>query len=141
MILRALGRMIVVPLAFVLASLSAMLVLLTLGQEHLTRALYGRDGFDAFEVLLVVFRQGIVLASAASILPALLVAIVGEVARIRSLLFYVLGGGAAMAAIPLLARLGQSAPAAAPNPIVWQVFATAGFVGGLVYWALAGRRA
>jgi hypothetical protein len=28
-----------------------------------------------------------------------------------------------------------------PDPIVWQVFATAGFAGGFVYWLIAGRNA
>ena len=33
--------------------------------------------------------------------------IVGEVARIRGAIYYVVGGGAALAVVPLLTRLGQ----------------------------------
>ena len=64
------------------------------------------------------------------------------VARIRSLIYYVVGGGLALAAVPLLARYGQGGTAMPdPDQLVWQVFATAGFAGGFVYWLLAGRNA
>jgi len=53
----------------------------------------------------------------------------------------VAGGGAALAAVPLLARVQQSGAFAMPEHTVWQVFATAGFAGGLVYWLIAGRNA
>jgi hypothetical protein len=49
------------------------------------------------------------------------------------------GGGAASAAIPLLARLDVAGTL--PQATVWQLFATAGFAAGLVYWLLAGRNA
>ena len=74
-------------------------------------------------------------------MPALLLVIIGEVARIRGALYYVIGGGAALAVVPLLARLGQPARVLELSPVVWQVLATAGFAGGFVYWLLAGRRA
>ena len=67
--------------------------------------------------------------------------IVGEIARIRSLVYYVAGGGVALAAIPLLARSASGAPSPRPSTLVWQVFATAGFAGGFVYWLIAGRNA
>jgi hypothetical protein len=67
--------------------------------------------------------------------------IVGEVARIRLWLYYVIGGGLALAAIPLLARINASGVGTLSEATVWQVFATAGFAGGLVYWIIAGRNA
>jgi hypothetical protein len=67
--------------------------------------------------------------------------VIGEVARIRSIAYYVVGGGIALAAIPLLARYGQGGTIASPDAIVWQVFATAGFAAGFVYWLIAGRNA
>ena len=85
--------------------------------------------------------QGLALLAGLSILPALLVIFVGEIARIRSAVFYVAGGGAALAAVPLLARVQQSGTLVLPEHAVWQVFATAGFVGGFVYWLIAGRNA
>ena len=136
-----LGRMILVPLAFVIGAIAALFVLLSLGYERIVQATTGSE-VDGFEVLFDLFGHGIVLASGLTILPALALVIVGEVARIRSALYYVLGGGAALAAIPLLARFGQQASSSGGSSLaVWQVFATAGFAGGFVYWLLAGRRA
>lgn len=139
--MRLLGRVILVPLAFLVSAFTAIAVLLTLGSERLTHAMHGRSGDAAVEAVFELMRGGIALLGAATLVPALLVVIAGEVARIRSAYYYVLGGGVALAAIPLIARIGQAGPGAMPASSLWQVFATAGFLGGLVYWALAGRRA
>ena len=56
--------------------------------------------------------------------PALAVVIVGEVARIRSWLYYIIGGGLALAAIPLLSRINSSGVGTLSDATVWQVFAT-----------------
>ena len=68
-------------------------------------------------------------------------AIAGEALRIRSWMYYVLAGGAAIAAIPVLAapRSGELPPLPAGQYMT--IFAAAGFVGGFVYWLLAGRNA
>ncbi len=139
---RAVGRIIVVPLAFLLAAAAAVFIVATLGLEQLTRALHAttNEG-DQLASVLDVLWQGTLIASGATIIPALAVVIIGEVARIRSWLYYMAGGGAALAAIPLLARLQATDSSALPPAIVWQVFATAGFAAGLVYWLLAGRNA
>lgn len=139
---RALGRLIVVPLSFLVAAAASAFVLVTLGLERITQAASRGSGGDLgnVEVLLELVWQGGVLLSGLTILPALTVAIVGEVARIRSSVYYIAGGGFALAAIPLIARAGVGSDGL-PPAVVWQVFATAGFVGGLVYWLLAGRRA
>jgi hypothetical protein len=133
-----LARLIVVPLSFVLAAAAALFVLVTLGLERITQAAkQGASGdLGHLEVLFDLVWQGGLLASGATILPALAVVVIGEVARIRSSVYYIVGGGLALAVIPLLARSGALPPA-----MVWQVFATAGFVGGWIYWLLAGRRA
>jgi hypothetical protein len=112
---------------------------LSLGQERVTQALHVRQGDgDAIGVLFYLVRDAYLLISGLSILPALLLVIVGEIAHIRSPLYYVVGGGLALAAMPLIARIGQGEM---PADVVWQVFATAGFAGGFVYWLIAGRRA
>ena len=67
--------------------------------------------------------------------------IIGEIARIRGALYYVLGGGATLAIVPWLARINQPVAAMDVSHLVWQVLATAGFAGGFAYWLLAGRRA
>jgi hypothetical protein len=142
-----LGRMIVVPIAFAVSAAAALFVLVTLGLERITQALHlpGSEGMDSAAGLFDFLRQAHLLASGLTVLPALAVILIGEVARIRSALYYVVGGGAALAAIPLLAHIGPThaseLPATGVWTGVWQVFATAGFAGGLVYWLLAGRRA
>ena len=143
MILRLIWRVIVVAFAVLVAIGIAGTVLVSLGFERVTQAMHSRDVIvsnidGAADGLFAIIR----LVSAMTVLPALALIIVGEVARIRSALYYVIGGGAAMVAIPLLARVGQFGGAnGGPSLLVWQVFATAGFAGGLAYWLLAGRRA
>jgi hypothetical protein len=141
--LRFVGRLIMVPLGFLLAILAALGVLFTLGVERITHALKGTQ-FDETGIDLVFsMLHGFVgLAGVATIVPALLIVIIGEVVRIRSWLYYVLGGGAALAVLPLLASAGTLGSGGIANPgAVWPVFATAGFAGGLTYWLLAGRNA
>ena len=142
MILHAIGRLIVVPLAFVLGAGVALAILLTLGLEVTTHAFAGRepDG-DMIEAFFRLAHGVVSLAAVATVVPALLVVIDGEVARIRSGLYYVLGGGLALAALPLMAKLGGNVGGDMASARVWTVFATAGFAGGLVYWLIAGRRA
>ena len=143
MILRSIWRVFVVSFAVLVAMGIAGAVLVSLGLERITQAVLSRDVIAAnidgtVDGVFAVLR----LLSAMTVLPALALVIIGEVARIRSALYYVIGGGAAMVAIPLLARMGQvGGMAGGPSLLVWQVFATAGFAGGLAYWLLAGRRA
>lgn len=134
-----LGRIIVVPLAFVIAAGVSLTVLLSLGYERAVHALSGSDVPERIDVVFDMIGRGLLIASAMTILPAIGVAIVGEVARIRSALFYILGGGASLAVVPLVARFGQAPDSVAGT--LWPIFATAGFAGGLVYWMLAGRKA
>jgi hypothetical protein len=81
------------------------------------------------------------VAPALTLAPAVLAVVVGEVARIRSLLYYVLAGGAAAAIMPLIATRTEAAETATYNAPYFSIMATAGFAAGLVYWLLAGRRA
>ncbi len=142
MVLRIVGRIIVVAFAFFLATLAAGFVLFTLGLERVTGELHrlGPDN-DTISTSLSMMDQGLALVAGVSIIPALLVIFTGEIARIRSLIYYLAGGGLALAAVPLLARVQQSGGFVMPEHAVWQVFATAGFAGGFVYWLIAGRNA
>jgi len=141
MVLSTIGRMIWVPIAFLIATAAALLVLVTLGLETFTHAVHNLDQDGTIDAAFDFVWQGSALASGVTILPALAVAIVGEVARIRSWLYYMVGGGAALAAIPLLAHIDPADMTNLALPSLWHVFATAGFAGGLVYWLLAGRNA
>jgi hypothetical protein len=137
--MRTIGRLIVVPLAFLIAAAAAGFVLFTLGLEKITHALHGTEvGAQTVEY---AFDMGTLILSGLTIIPSLAVIILGEVARIRSWLYYMIGGGFALAALPLLGRLNDASLGAMPDAAVWQVLATAGFVGGLVYWLIAGRNA
>jgi hypothetical protein len=139
MVARLLGRLILIPLGFVCAAIAAVAVLATLGLERATHAVHGRE-FPVDQIIgIASFAHG--LAAAATVVPALLVILVGEVARIRSWVYWIAGGGVALAVLPLLAPTGEFHQDAAQIGVIWQVLATAGFAGGFVYWLIAGRRA
>ena len=147
MILSTLGRLVWVPIAFVMSAAGTAFFLVMIAKERIFEAMSGR-GPESVSLMAMfdLLMQGRMLLSGLTVIPAVLVVIVGEVARIRSSLYYIVGGGLALAAVPLLARYGQAAPGASlqsliPPALVWQVFATAGFLGGWVYWFLAGRNA
>lgn len=82
------------------------------------------------------------IAPALTLAPAIIAVLVGELARIRSPLYYLIAGGAAAAAMPLITGAAteatQNATYATPY---FSIMATAGFAAGLVYWLIAGRRA
>ena len=147
MILSTLGRLFWVPIAFVMTAIGTAFFLVMIAKERVFDAMAGRGPDSGSLVgILDLMMEGRMLLSGLTVIPAILVVIVGEVARIRSSQYYIVGGGLALAAVPLLARYGQAGPDASlqsliPPTLVWQVFATAGFLGGWVYWMLAGRRA
>ncbi len=136
------GRLFIIPIALLIAAAASGFVLVTLGLERITGVLHGRESGN--EVVIAMFdltQQGLLLATGLTLIPAFVVVIVGEIARIRSAIYYVAGGGLALAAMPMLARMSESGNVVVPETIVWQVFATAGFAGGFVYWLIAGRNA
>ncbi len=138
-IIGGLLRLVWVPIVFVLAAMASLTVLLTLGLERITHYVHGQDiASDPLPLIVAFLDQAGALMAGLTIVPALAVVLVGEIARIRSFLYYVAGGGLALAAVPLLA---QAMTATAAPGGLWQVFATAGFAGGFVYWLLAGRSA
>jgi hypothetical protein len=137
-----LGRVILLPIAFLLSAVAALFVIISLGQERIVQAVNGMRSDDPpIDAAFDLFGLAVQLVSLQTLLPALLLVIVGEVARIRGVFYYVVGGGVALAMAPLLTRMAHPADALALAPAVWQVLATAGFAGGFVYWVLAGRNA
>ncbi len=145
MILRAIGRIIVVAIGFVLAMMTSLIMLVLIGGRELGSAYVETQDLDpAFATVMDVW--GVVLFAAAlgpalTVLPALAAIIIGEVARIRSAIYYVLAGGAALLALPLLYATGDGITWAAPNARYMIIFSASGFVAGFVYWLIAGRRA
>ncbi len=139
---RALGRVIMLPIAFLLATVATLFVIISLGHERIVQAMTGmRSDEPPIGAAFDLFGLAVQLVSVQTLLPALLLVIIGEVARIRGVFYYVVGGGAALAIVPLLTRISQPAGILELSPVVWQVLATAGFAGGFVYWVLAGRNA
>jgi hypothetical protein len=138
-------RMLGVVVAFCLAVAVALAVLFALGAMWTGDALRAaapndpllRDGAPIFGMVLFAGT----VTPALNALPALIGVVAGEVLRIRSWMYYVLVGGASLAAIPILAAPD---PADLPRIIAspyMTIFAAAGFAGGFVYWLLAGARA
>lgn len=139
---RTVGRLILIPIAFILAACAAAAVVVSLGLEHFTQAMHGSGpGEETLSRTFDIIQQVGALTSGLSIVPALAVIVIGEVGRIRSWLYYMFGGGLSLACVPFLARMGQAEAIAMPASTVWQVLATAGFAGGVVYWLIAGRNA
>jgi hypothetical protein len=141
--LTVLSRLLLVPLGLLCAAAAAALIAVTLGLEKMTAAMAGREGgAETLGAYWELILQGQAIATGLTVLPALAVVIIGEIGRIRSWLFYMMGGGLALAAVPVIAKgAGALDAAAMPPAALWQVLATAGFAAGLVYWAIAGRSA
>jgi hypothetical protein len=142
-IVRTIFRLLWVVLAFCIAVAIAAVLIIVLGAVWVgdeLRTIAPEDPVlhDAAPVFGFVLFAGTV-AHALTALPALLAIIAGEALRIRSWMYYVLAGGAAVAAIPLLASADNVA--LLPSGQYMAIFAAAGFVGGFAYWLLAGRNA
>jgi hypothetical protein len=145
LILRTIFRMIWVVMAFCIAALVALAVLFALGAiwvgDELRTAAPNdpllEQGAPIFGVVLFAGTVGPALTS----LPALIAVVVGEALKLRSWMYYVLAGGAALAAIPILAAPQSAELADVSASHAMTVFATSGFAGGFVYWLLAGARA
>jgi hypothetical protein len=147
-ILNTLFRFIWVVLALVLAMGAGLATLFALGAiwvgDELRAAAPGDPVIDLGAPWFGIVLFAGTVAPALTALPAILAAMVGEVLRVRSWLYYVPAGGAALAVVPLLAGPPTPDPPALPALPPDQyltIFATAGFAGGFVYWLLAGRRA
>ena len=67
-------------------------------------------------------------------------AVAGELARIRSAFYYIAAGGVATAVMPIIMYYRER-ELSSYTAEYFAIIATAGFVGGLVYWLIAGRNA
>lgn len=145
--MRFILRLIWVLLAIIFAGLVGVAVL-TAGGASWLGADYARELEVTGDPLAVFITQAwgaisflAFVGPALTVLPGLLLVLVGEVARIRTMLYYVVGGGIAMAIIPVLASSSAGTPGALPAERYLLLFSAAGFVGGFTYWLLAGRKA
>ena len=96
-----------------------------------------RDGAPIFGMVMFAGTVGPALTA----LPALVAVVAGEALRIRSWMYYVLAGGAALAVVPLLAAPQGADLTEIAASHYMTIFAASGFAGGFIYWLLAGARA
>ena len=100
-------------------------------------------GFASPGTLSALVSFGLVFVGVFALLPAALVAIVTEVFRIRSAVFYlVIGSGIGFAVFTSLSTWDWSLSALDADT-TWHIEALvgAGLIAGLVYWAIAGCNA
>jgi hypothetical protein len=144
-IARTIFRMLWVVTAFLVAAAVALAVLFALGAmwtgDELRAAAPNdpllRNGAPIFGMVLFAGTVG----PALNALPGVIAVVAGEVLRIKSWMYYVLAGGASLAAIPILAAPPGADLTAILASQYMTIFAAAGFAGGFVYWLLAGARA
>jgi ABC-type uncharacterized transport system permease subunit len=139
---KAIGRLLTVAVAFVLALLAGGITLVLVGGRWAADEISaGAGGGRAVYDLLGPVEFAFEVAPALTLLPPILVVAVGEALRIRSALYYIGASGAAAAGMLL-----ASAPYQGETPLFFHsqyaaILATAGFAAGLVYWVVAGRDA
>jgi hypothetical protein len=137
-----LGRIIVIFFAFIVATMAAGIVL-AIGIISPDWAGADSDPFERVSFFMFAFFATSFVGAAAT-LPALVLIVFAETARMRSLLYY----GIAGAVVGLAAYFGSDVSGRLENttdvvPVghALQLAAAAGIIGGLVYWLIAGRRA
>jgi len=135
------GRILLIILALFAASLAAGLVValavLMPGWSDLGLGSIDQEPFGIFVTFVTIFL------SVFAIVPALLLVLISETFGIRSALFYAVAGALAGFAI-FLSFGGIDLGALEIQGFTRreaEIMTGAGIVGGLVYWAIAGRRA
>ena len=136
------GRIIVIVFALILAIIAAGITLAI--------AIVAPDwaGVDADPVerlsFFIVSFFATSFVGAVAILPAALLIVIAEAARLRSFLYYGVGGAlvglASYYGSDISVRL-ENTTDVAPVANALQLAAAAGIIGGLVYWLIAGRNA
>jgi hypothetical protein len=137
-----LGRIIVVAFALIVSMLVAGIVL-AVGILAPDWAWLDSDPFERFTFFAVSFFATSFVGASAFV-PALLLIVIGEAARLRSFIYYAVAG----AVVGLASYFGSNVELRLENttdvaPVFHplQLAAAAGIVGGLAYWLLAGRNA
>jgi fumarate reductase subunit D len=136
------GRIIVIFFALMVAIVAAGIVLAV----GIVAPDWGGVDSDPFErvsfFIISFFATSFV--GAVAILPALVVVVITEAARLRHILYYGVGGAlvglASYYGSDISIRL-ENTTDVAPVGNALQLAAAAGIVGGIVYWLIAGRNA
>ena len=147
MIWPTLRRVLAVAAGFVLAMIAGLITLFFLGARWAAgeASAFTPDNADeisqALNQGLGVIAFFINVAPVLTLLPAIAAVVIGEVARIRSLLYYLIAGGLAAALMPLIATRQEVTGSSTYSAAYFSIIATAGFAGGFIYWLIAGRNA
>ena len=136
------GRIIMILFALILAIMAAGITL-AIGIIAPDWAGIDSDPVERLSFFIVSFFATS-FVGAVAILPATLLIVISEAARLRSFLFYGVGG----ALVGLASYYGSDISVRLENttdvpPVAnaLQLAAAAGIIGGLVYWLVAGRNA
>ncbi|HYC18630.1 MAG TPA: hypothetical protein VEC94_15600 [Pseudolabrys sp.] len=136
------GRIIVIFFALVLAIIAAGIAL-AIGIVAPDWAGVDSDPFERVSFFIVSFFATS-FVGAVAFLPALVVIVITEAARLRNFLYYGVGGAlvglASYYGSDISVRL-ENTTDVAPVGNALQLAAAAGIIGGLVYWLVAGRNA
>lgn len=136
------GRIIVIAFALIVASMVAGIAL-AIGIVAPEWPWFDSDPVERVKFFMVSFFATSFIGATAFV-PAVLLVVVAEVVRLRSLLYYAAAG----AVVGLASYFGSNVELRLENttdvspafhPL--QLAAAAGIVGGLAYWLLAGRNA
>ena len=136
------GRIIVIFFALMVAIIAAGIAL-AIGIVTPDWTGVDSDPFERVSFFIVSFFATS-FVGAVAFLPALVVIVIAEAARLRSFLYYGVGG----ALVGLASYYGSDISVRLENttdvtPVgnALQLAAAAGIIGGLVYWLIAGRNA
>lgn len=137
-----LGRIIVIFFSLIVAIVVAG-VALVIGIIAPDWAGIDSDPFERVTFFVASFFATSLVGSVAFV-PALVVVVIAEIARMRSFIYYGFGGAlvglASYFGTNISVRLENTTDVAPVNNAL-QLAAAAGIVGGLAYWLLAGRNA
>jgi len=136
------GRILVIFFALIVAIVAAGIVL-AIGIVAPDWAGVDSDPFERVSFFIVSFFATS-FVGAVAMLPALVVIVISEAARLRNFLYYGVGGAlvglASYYGTDISVRL-ENTTDVAPVGNSLQLAAAAGIVGGVVYWLIAGRNA
>jgi hypothetical protein len=129
------GRVLVIALALLLASMAAAFIIAfgILMEWHELFAGTGEAGWLTFGVFGLI-------SSMKGLLPALLVIVIAEALSIRASLFYAAVGGLGLVGLYYGLGLAEREPDLLIRRDL-EIMAGAGIAAGFVYWIIAGRKA
>ena len=132
-----------VGFGFIFAGIAGLLTLTFMGGREISGQIAASADNDPLlsivANILGTLQFAINLGPALTLLPAIILITIGEVGRIRSSIYYLLAGGAAFVAMPLLYVTGDGITGSV-SPRYITIFAAAGFIAGFFYWMIAGRK-